>query len=483
MTKLKNFIVAFLRMVISPYVPKRAFVSESALAFSRTTEIIVRLKKLNPKIHIIYILTNTPPRPKLKGRALYKYLKESIVLCTRSSQYMEVFASPGNISENLGIMGKLHFHCALRCTFCYLDVAGRGTPWTRVYMDLENFYEQGVKERIVYKMVLTLWSAISFHQKNNLNKVPEKFKEVCDKTIREKVHQKRNGINSDKEAILFLKNNLQNLFAKMNINLTAKEEEKIIRAIPGYYRKNSQYPLSINVGEYTDVIGLDHITNVMDEMMQLVQKDPEFRIRFRSKATNIHNLLKYNGNNQVAVAFDLNTAYVIDRYEIGTATLKQRIAAINALIQRGGYKIEIAIEPIIKYDGYENDYKALIARIKSEIDLFKVSKIKVGTVRYKTRLLNFIKKTHPKSDLVSKNQQLVAPEKGDKRWRYSKEERLKIYQIIKNELKNVPNIKLGLGSENPELWDELGLDKSGIHTDTVFQYKQKQNNKSSNEQK
>ena len=72
---------------------------------------------------------------------------------------------------------------------------------------------------------------------------------------------------------------------------------------------------------------------------------------------------------------------------------------------------------------------------------------------------NYINKVHPNSGLLSRNQRLVEPEKGDKRWRYSKEERLKIYSIIKDELDDVPNVALGLGSENPQLWDELGLNK------------------------
>ena len=110
------------------------------------------------------------------------------------------------------------------------------------------------------------------------------------------------------------------------------------------------------------MVALDHDYQHMDELMQLVHKDPEFRIRFRTKAANIHNLLKYDGKNQVKVTFGLNTEYVINKYEKGTASLSERIAAINALVQRGGYEVEIAVEPIIKYDGYEDDYQCVDSR-------------------------------------------------------------------------------------------------------------------------
>lgn len=453
------------------YIPKRVYISESAQAYPRTQKIFARLQKLNPDIQIENITTNTPARPDLKDRALYNFLKETIVLCTRSAPYIEVFASPGKISENLGIVGKIASHCPLQCTFCYLDISGRGTPWNRVYVDLEEFYEQAVKERLVYRMTLTLWSAISFHRKNPLNKVPENFKSICDNEIRKLVLQKRTDVTNDKEAITHMKKNLGQFFKTMRISVTEEELSKIKKAIPGYYKKNKEYPLWINISEYSDVIGLDHITNIMEELIQLVHEDPEFRIKMRTKAANITNLLKHDGHDRVQITFGLNTNFVIKKYEKGTASLDDRFKSINALIAKGDYRIQIAIEPIIKYDGYEEDYKQLIRRVKKEIDLSNVSKIKIGTVRYKTQLKSFIEKTHPKSDLISIKQELVEPHDGDNRWRYSEAERLKIYQIIKNELGNVGKNKLELAAESPELWDKLGLNKDDIHNDTVYQYR------------
>jgi len=480
MQKINKFSIRFLNMVIKPYIPQRVFVSKASLSLPRTKQMISRIKKLNPKVLIIYISTNTPPRPKLNGKALYKYLKETIVICTRSAPYMEVFASPGRVSENLGVMGKILSHCPLQCLFCYLDVSGRGTPWTRVYVDLENFYSQAVQERLVYKMTLTLWSAISFHLKSPLNKVPEKFKEICDHTIRKAALRKRSTIDTDKKAIKYLKKHLREFFLKMGIQITHKQTAKLKKTIAGYYAINAKSQLRINISEYSDVLGLDHITYQLDELMQLVHNDPNFQIKFRTKTANIYNLLKYDGRDQVQVTFSLNTPYVTKKYEKGASTLEQMIAGINALNQKGGYEILIAIEPIIKYKGYDDDYRALIQKLKKEINLSVVTKIKAGTVRYKTRLKNYIATTHPNCGLINRNQKLVEPEKGDKRWRYSKEERIKIYGAIRDELKDVPSIKLGLGSEHPELWDELGLDKTDIHSGVVYQHKQEENKDNSN---
>lgn len=345
------------------YIPKRIFVSESALAYPHTQEIINRIKKLNNKVKVISISTNTPERPKLKGRDLYNYIKETLVICTRSSKYMEVFASPGNIVENMSVMGKIHFHCPLQCRYCYLDVAGRGTPWTRIYVDVENFYQQTVKERFVYRIAQTLWSLVSYKENISFDKVPDNFKKVCDEVIRKKVLRKRDGINSDDEGINYINNNLRMLFDAMNIELSDNDEIKLKKKIEKFYLLNKDKPLSFNISEYSDVMALDHLTNMLDELMQYVNKDKEFNIKFRSKAANISNLLKYDGNDQVRVTFGLNTDYVINNFEIGAASLDERIKAVNKLINKGGYKIDLSIEPIIMYDNYENDYKKLIKRI------------------------------------------------------------------------------------------------------------------------
>ena len=470
MKKIINYIALFLSMHINAYKPERVYVSRSARAYPRTAQWISRIKKRNRKVLIINIPTNTPPRPNLKGKALWQFLKKTIVICERQAPYLEVFASPGKISENLGIMGKIISHCPLRCLFCYLDVSGRGTPWTRIYVDTENFYSQAVAERLVYKMTLTLWSAVSFYLKKPLDKVPDKFKEICDHIIRREALKKHSVVNTDKDAIKFLKDHLKEFFLKMGIKITRKQTAQLKKEIPSYYAENSKNALWINISEYSDVLGLDPITNQIEELMQIVQKDPHFNFKLRTKTANIHNFLKYDGKDQVQITFSLNTEYVTKKYEKNSSTLEQMIAAINALLQKGGYQIQIAIEPIIKYDGYEDDYRDLIKKLKKEVDLSKVSKIKVGTVRYKTRLKNYIQKVHPKSGILSRKQKLVAPQPGDNRWRYSKDERLKIYGVIQNELKSVPSVKLGLGSENPDLWDDLGLDKTDIHTSIVYQY-------------
>ena len=148
------------------YIPKRIFVSPQAREIPRTNEIISRIQRLNKRVEIIKIDKQTPERPDLNSSKLYKYIKETLVLCTRSqsTNFIETFASPGKIAENLGVNGKIYFHCPLRCQFCYLDASGQGTRWNRVYLDWERFKDEAIKETLINRISLTLWSAISFKE-------------------------------------------------------------------------------------------------------------------------------------------------------------------------------------------------------------------------------------------------------------------------------------------------------------------------------
>ncbi len=66
------------------YIPKRIIVSPEAKVIQRTNEIIDRVRILNKKVEVIIIGNQSPERPRLAPSRLYNYLKDTIVLCTRS---------------------------------------------------------------------------------------------------------------------------------------------------------------------------------------------------------------------------------------------------------------------------------------------------------------------------------------------------------------------------------------------------------------
>ncbi|MDQ7815896.1 MAG: hypothetical protein RDU14_02640 [Melioribacteraceae bacterium] len=459
------------------FIPNRVIITPTAKVHPRTESILNRIISLNRNVEIIDSTNQQPKLPdELTELEKFNYLQETILLCTRSkaANYMEIFASPGNIAENLGVMGKIINGCNMSCKkhFCYLTTAGRSVPWTRIYVDIENFIEQALKEKYVYMIVCSLWTAISFYLKQPLNKVPKNFKQVCDKFIRSKVLSPRNEINNKKDAVHFLRSNLASLFRELEIQIKRNEFNLIRNNLDKYFRKNKELPLYINIGEYTDICAYEHLTENISTFLDAVDNYPDLHIKFRTKFPNLDGFIKHRNLSHVSIAVDLNTTYNISTFQDSCYKLDQRIAAVNLLISKG-VKVQLAIEPIIKYKGYEKDYISLMKMIEHKIDLTKIESIKVGTVRYKTILLNKLRKLNGNTDHLNDGQALVEPETGDKRWRYSVDDRINIYSMMINALSKKYQRKVSLGSENPEIWERLGINLVGIHNKVLYQYSPK----------
>ena len=441
------------------YIPNRIIVSPTALTYSKTNEIISRLPS---DIPIVY---SENQMPKLPSGQSQKYLDETLLLCTRSiaAPFNEIFASPGNVAENIGTMGKISTHCPLGCEFCYLKVAGRSTPLTRIYVDLDRFREESKKEIFVHTMSLTLWSSISFYTKKPLLKVPVGFKDICDNKIR------KAKLTSHKSSRQFLSTNLRSFFIDMNIEIEESRFEKVLRNLPKYYRENERFPLWINIGEYTDILGTDHLTGNMNDILGWMEEDKELRVKFRTKAPYLKNILKHNNLDRLYVTVDLNTEFAINNYQTNVFSLSDRFKAIKKLMSHGA-KVKLAIEPIIFYPGFENDYVKLFKKIERELDLSEMDDIKIGCVRYKTQLMNHIKRSSPGTNLFETEYPLIPPIKGDKRWRYAEDDRVKIYSLILNSLKPEHRKLIQLGAEDPEVWKQLNLNPFVVHDESVYQH-------------
>lgn len=397
------------------------------------------------------------------------YLNETLLLCARSkaAPFIEVFASPRNVAEGIGVMGKIASHCPLLCEFCYLLIAGRSTPWNRVYVDLERFREEAKKEVLVHKMSLTLWSTISFYEKKPMLKVPAGFKEICDDKIRKAVLS--NKINSHKSALSFLSTNLRPFFIDINLIIDEPRFEKVLKNLSKYYRENKKLQLWIDIGEYTDILGLDHLTGNLDEILGWMDEDKELRIKFRTKAPYIKNILKHKNLDRICITIDLNTDIAIRSFQQNAFPLADRFKAVKKLMAAGA-KVKLAIEPIIFYPGFEKEYVNLFQKIEKEIDIKKMADIKIGCVRYKTRLRNVIQQISPDTNLFTDEQQLAPPIKGDKHWRYSEEDRVRIYSLIINSLQPRNRKNIQLCAEDPEVWKQLNLNPFEVHKGSVYQH-------------
>ncbi|MCX6170130.1 MAG: hypothetical protein NTX65_12365 [Ignavibacteriales bacterium] len=444
---------------------KRIIVTLSAASYSKTTDIINRARTLSIN-NITFIPDEQPLLPDgLNNYERYEYLKETLVVTTRkSTPFVTTFASPGKIVEDLGSILTLNWHCSYNCQFCYLIGSMYQRQWQEVYVNIDDLEKQIVLEQFVHCSILTIWTMLSRLSNEKLVKIPKNLKQTADWLRKRFIIE---NIDSDQKAKDFLDTNLDKIFNRLDQNIDHTTREQLTKSIPQYYQANRKNLPWLNVSEYTDFLAIDPLTDFSSDLIRMLDKYPELQISMRTKSTNVTNLLMCKSKSRLKIAINLNTKYAIDNYEIGAASLIERIDAAKKIQAAKGIQLKIVVEPIMVYNGYKSDYLQLIDQIKKEINLDNVIDFSFGAVRYKTKLVNQINKFIPQNNLFMNDANLINYPKD--RIRYHESIRKNIYQMIIKELKSHKNLVIRLSAETPEMWDEIGLNKEAHIAKSVSQ--------------
>ena len=86
---------------------------------------------------------------------------------------------------------------------------------------------------------------------------------------------------------------------------------------------------------------------------------PKGKLTFPTKFDMVEPILDLNHNGKVIVRMSLNPEELINRVEFGTSRLKNRIEAINKLVE-AGYEVGILIAPIMLVENWKELYSGLL---------------------------------------------------------------------------------------------------------------------------
>ncbi|MHC4122305.1 MAG: spore photoproduct lyase family protein [Planctomycetota bacterium] len=167
-----------------------------------------------------------------------------------------------------------------------------------------------------------------------------------------------------------------------------------------------------------------------------------------TKSCNIDNLLKVEAHEKVVVSWSLNTDNIVSQYELGTASVDERLHAAK-LCQEHGYRIRFRIDPGIIYSNWQEGYCDLISKVFS---LTKPENITIGMLRLLSGHLTFAAKAYGSRAKKLCNNNLT---KGasDGKLRYDVKERIKFYNFLIDAIRNVDKkVSISLCRETPEVW-------------------------------
>jgi spore photoproduct lyase len=204
----------------------------------------------------------------------------------------------------------------------------------------------------------------------------------------------------------------------------------------------------IGTGEFTDSLIWEKWCDIAPKLVRKFAKQDNSILELKSKTVNIKNLEHIDHNGKTILAWSMNTPYVIKEEERDTTPLKARLAAAKK-VESWGYKLAFHFDPMVIYDGCEEEYKEVVREIFNHVSPKNVAYISIGSFRFMPDLKQIIQKRFKESTLVYGE----FIHGLDNKMRYFKPLRLKMYQAIVTEIKKLaPDVLAYFCMEDDEIW-------------------------------
>ena len=232
-------------------------------------------------------------------------------------------------------------------------------------------------------------------------------------------------------------------FIKININYETmfKQIRKALACCRG--------KVSFNMGEMLDSLALDHITGLTTMLVPFFSGFSNAYLMLLTKSSNIDNLLAIEPNEHTVVSWSLNSQQIIETYELGTASLDERINAAK-LCQDHGYRIRFRIDPGILYPDWLAGYTDLIERI---LTVIRPENITLGMLRLLPGHFRFAAETYGSRarKLCKRN---FVKGASDGKLRYPRKERIEFYNFLIDTIRSFDkNVSVSLCRETSEVWN------------------------------
>ncbi|HEV2796755.1 MAG TPA: radical SAM protein [Nocardioides sp.] len=119
---------------------------------------------------------------------------------------------------------------------------------------------------------------------------------------------------------------------------------------------------------YTDPLALDHLTGSWQRAVEHFGGwDAPVQLRWTTKYGDVDRFVDLEHARRTRVRFSVNCLPVTRRWEGGTSTLEQRLAALRTLAL-AGYPVGLTIAPIMPLDGWREHYAHLLDLVEASVD-------------------------------------------------------------------------------------------------------------------
>lgn len=225
-------------------------------------------------------------------------------------------------------------------------------------------------------------------------------------------------------------------------------------ATPGIHR--------VGTGEFTDSMIWEPFTDLSALLVPLFSKQNRAVLELKTKTVAIDALEKLPHNRKTICAWSVNTETVMATEERRTASLSARLRAA-AKCEDWGYPLAFHFDPMILYDGCEDEYLQVVQKIFQHVSAENIVWISLGTFRFMPDLKAIIQKRFQRSKIVYG--EFVPGLDG--KMRYFKPLRMALYRKVVAAIKSLaPDVTVYFCMEDDAAWQNafgyLPQDRGGL---------------------
>jgi spore photoproduct lyase len=147
-----------------------------------------------------------------------------------------------------------------------------------------------------------------------------------------------------------------------------------------------------------DSLALDPVSRFVEHVIPVFADLPDSWLELRTKSTQVRGLLAQTALPNCVVAFSLSPEPVAVSIEHKTPGLAARLDAASRL-QARGWPIGLRFDPVLHYDGCEDDYRKMFAQTFAAIDPGTVHSVSLGAFRMPVSFFRKAERLYPDEEL------------------------------------------------------------------------------------
>ncbi|WPD20875.1 MAG: DNA photolyase [Candidatus Electrothrix scaldis] len=228
--------------------------------------------------------------------------------------------------------------------------------------------------------------------------------------------------------------------------------EDLFGELDAAFAADPQTFLRIGTGEFTDSLALDSLTRFSPLLVEYMRDKQNAVLELKSKSVVIDNLEGLDHGGRTLVAWSLNSPPIMEKEEIRTASLEERLAAAVCCAD-WGYQLAFHFDPIIWHEGWQEGYRATIRQLFATVPADRIAWISLGALRYLPSLQSIAAERFPQSNFFY--EEFV--EGLDGKSRYFRSQRVEMYKLIADELARFAHSRtcIYFCMESENIWQEV----------------------------